>query len=105
MGTAAVVTAVVLVGINLLLIVALLVRRWSVLRRQRRHDRLVQELRRPAILLVESDEGAPPPSLAGADKAVFAELLSGYSRQLSGPSKERIITYFETTGAVDEELS
>ncbi len=75
------------------------------LRRQRRHDRLVKELRRPAILLLESDEREPPPSLAGADKAVFAELLGGYSRQLSGPSKDRIVAYFEATGAVDEEVS
>jgi HEAT repeat protein len=105
MGTPAVITAAVLVAANVVLILVLLSRRWLVLRRQHRHDRLVQELRRSAILLVESDESELPPALAGADKAVFAELLAGYSRQLSGPSKDRIVAYFEATGAVDDELA
>jgi hypothetical protein len=105
MEAAAVVTAAVLVVANLVLIGLLLSRRWWVLRRQHRHDRLVEELRRPAILLLESDEDEPPPALAEADEAVFAELLAGYSRQLRGPSKDRIVAYFQATGAVDDELA
>jgi hypothetical protein len=105
MSTPAVVTAAAMVAANIALIVTLLLRRWSSRRRQHRHDRMVQQLRRPAIRLVESDESENPPVLAGADRAVFAELLAGYSRQLSGPSKDRIVAYFEATGAVDDELA
>ncbi|MET0909023.1 MAG: HEAT repeat domain-containing protein, partial [Ilumatobacteraceae bacterium] len=101
---AAVVTAAVLVAANILLIIVLLLRRWWVLRRQHRHGRLVEQLRHPAILLVESDETADPPTLVGGELAVFAELLAGYSRQLSGPSKERIVAYFEASGAVEEQV-
>src|SRR3954466_10258394 len=104
MGAAAVVIAAVLVAANILLILVLLLRRWWVHRREQRHGRLVQQLRRPAILLVESDEAADPPALVGVERAVFAELLAGYSRQLSGSSKKRIVTYFEASGAVEEHV-
>jgi hypothetical protein len=98
-------TATILVVCNVVLIVALVVRRWWVAANQRRHDRLVKELRRPAIELVESDSPGPPPDLPQRHKVVLAGLLSSYARQLRGVSRERIVAYFEASGSVAEQTA
>ena len=100
---AAAVTATVLVAANILLILVLLVRRRWVVARQRRHDALVTRLRRPAVEFIESASSDPPTSLSRAEKVAFAGLLARYARQLRGASRERIIAYFETSGAIAEQ--
>ena len=102
---AALVTAGVLVAANVVMIVVLVGRRGWVARKQRRYDRLVQPLRRSAVVLLESDPPGGPPPLARAERKIFAGLLAGYSRQLTGPSRDRIVAYFEATGAVDEQIA
>jgi hypothetical protein len=104
MGPAAVVTAAVLVTANVVLILVLVVRRWWVVARQKRHDALVTRLRRPAIEFIESDSDAPP-SFGRAEQVVFAGLLANYARQLRGASRQRIIAYFETSGAIGEQTT
>jgi HEAT repeats len=99
----AAITAALLVLGNIVLIVVLVVRRWLVVARQRRHDTLVAELRRPAIELIESDSSGGPPRVGHDERIVFAGLLANYARQLRGVSRERIVAYFETSGAVADE--
>jgi HEAT repeats len=104
MGPAAV-TAAVLVTANIVLILVLVVRRWWVVARQRRHDTLVTRLRRPAVEFIESDSSDAPPSFGRAEQVVFAGLLANYARQLRGASRQRIIAYFETSGAIGEQTT
>jgi HEAT repeats len=101
----AVISAAVLVVGNLVLIAVLVVRRWSVVRRQRRHEALVAKLRRPAIELIESESSVPLIPLSRNERAVFATLLAHYSRQLRGASRERIAAYFEASGDVGEQTA
>lgn len=98
------VTALVLVVANIVLILMVVARRGWVARAQRRHDKLVKRLRRPAVVLIESDPPEAPPGLHGVEREVFAELLADYSRLLRGESKARIVAYFEAIGAVDEQI-
>jgi HEAT repeat protein len=100
----AAVAALALVLANLVLIVLLFCRRWWAVRSQRRHRQFVEQLRRPAVVLIESDSPDEPPDLHGAEKKVFAELLADYARRLRGPSRQRIVAYFEASGAIDEQI-
>jgi hypothetical protein len=101
---ASVVVAILLAAVNVVLVLMLLLARWWMARVQRRHDALVQQLRRPAVELVDGDEPVVPPNLGRVEREVFAELLSAYSRGLRGTAKDRIVAYFETSGAVDEQI-
>jgi HEAT repeat protein len=102
MDLAAISAAVLVVG-NLVLIAVLVVRRWSVVARKRRHDALVTKLRRPAIELIESESTVPPVALSRDERAVFAQLLAHYSRQLRGSPRVRIAAYFEASGDIAEQ--
>jgi hypothetical protein len=97
-------SAAVLLVANLLLILMLVVRRWRVTSAQRRDEKLTRELRPAAIELIESDGADPPPGLGPDEKRVFADLLASYGRQLRGLSRERIVAYFESSGAVTEQV-
>ena len=98
-------SATVLLVASLLLILVLVVRRWRVTSAHRRDERLTRELRPAAIELIESDGADPPAGLGHDEKAVFAGLLAGYGRQLRGLSRERIVAYFESSGAVTEQMA
>jgi HEAT repeat protein len=91
-----------LVAGSLLFLLLLVWRRSWLAYRARRRDAAVAALRPAAIELIE--EVADPPALRGLDAAVFAELLGGYSLVLRGAPRERIAAYFESAGAVDEQL-
>ena len=98
-------SATVLVVANLVLVLVLIIRRWRVTAEQRRDERLTKELRPSAIELIESDGSEPPPGLGRDEKRVFARLLASYGRQLRGVSRQRIAAYFETSGAVTEQVA
>jgi hypothetical protein len=99
-----VIAAAVLVIANLVMVAVIVVRRWWEARRGRRHDELKARLRRPAVELLDADPPPSPPSLDGAEAEVFAELLAEYSQRLRGAPRERIVTYFETSGMFDEQV-
>jgi len=90
-------------GVSLLLIVGMVVRRASIVRKERRHGQAAARLRPQAIAYVESDD-AEPPQLRGRDADVFAGLLGGYGRLLRGPAAARIAAYLDERGAVDRQL-
>jgi HEAT repeat protein len=93
----------VLVAGSMLFLLVLVGRRSWIGYRAGRRDAAVAALRPAAIELIE-DAGDPPP-LRGLDAEVFAELLGGYSLVVRGEPRERIAAYFESTGAVDEQLA
>src|SRR5262245_9014548 len=98
-------TALVLLAGSVLLVLALVVRRSFLAWQERRRDALVARLRAAALALVDGDAAKPPPELRGAEQEVFAALLNGYARRLSGDARARIADYFETSGGVDEQLT
>src|SRR5262245_50540886 len=99
-AVALVVTAVA----NVALVTLIAGRRWRARRRGQRHAELVARMRRPALELIDGDASDAPSALGRHEAAVFAELLSTYGRLLRGPSRERIVAYFESHGVVDDQL-
>ncbi|HEY7071680.1 MAG TPA: HEAT repeat domain-containing protein [Acidimicrobiales bacterium] len=89
---------------NLALVVLIAGRRMRARRYARRDGRLLAQLRRPALELVDGDGAADPPVLDGQEARVFVEILSHYGRQVRGEPHDRIVAYFETHGVVDEQL-
>jgi hypothetical protein len=87
------VTALVFVGISLVLLIVLAIRRVVLDRRAVVCAEAVRRVRPIAIALVEG-ESRNRPELPPADKAVLAEVLGRYSRQLSGGAEQRIAAYF-----------
>ena len=102
--TPVVVTAVVLAIANIVMIVLVAARRWGAARRVRRHDDLLEKMRRRAVEYIDGDTPADQPSFRGLEAEVFAELLLDFSRHLRGTSHERIVAYFESSGRVDAQL-
>lgn len=99
MTLGAVILLLAVVGVALVLGLILDRTRWRA--RDRRRRAMADELRPLAIELVDTPD-VEPPSLAGAEARVFAELLVRYSRTLRGDDDARIGAYFEASGAVDE---
>jgi HEAT repeat protein len=93
----------VLVAGAMLFLLLLVGRRSWIAYEAKRRDTAVAALRPAAIELIENV--AEPPSLRGRDAEVFAELLGGYSLVVRGAPRERIAAYFESTGAVEEQLA
>ena len=91
-----------LVAGSMLFLLVLVGRRSWLAYRARRRGAAVAALRPAAIELIE--DVADPPPLRGLDGEVFAELLGGYSLVVRGAPRQRIAAYFESTGAVDEQL-
>jgi HEAT repeat protein len=86
---------------SLLLILVLVIRRSFLARRAGRRDALVARLRPMALAFVDGESTKPVPDLQGTEAEVFAALLDGYARLLSGEARERIAAYFEASGGVD----
>lgn len=93
----------VLVAGSMLFLLLLVGRRSWIAYEAKRRDAAVAALRPAAIELIE-EVGDPPP-LRGVDAEVFAELLGGYSLVVRGAPRQRIAAYFESTGAVEEQLA
>ena len=96
-------SAIVFVGISLVLLIVLAIRRVVLDRRGRRHAAAVRRLRPIAISMVEGED-AEPPALSTDDQAVLAEILGRYSRQLTGGADRRVAEYFRGSEALAQSL-
>jgi HEAT repeat protein len=100
MVRALVVIAIVLLAVEVVLLLALAVRRVQLAARERRHAEAEQRVRPLAIALVEGEE-LERPVLSEDDQTVLAEVLSRYSRMLSGDATDRIAEYFRSSGGLE----
>jgi HEAT repeat protein len=98
------VAALVLFAVSVLIILALVARRSVLARSTRVRSALAEQLRPAALELVSGDRAEPVPELRGAEAEVFAELVGGYARRVTGDARERVGGYFEASGAVDDQL-
>src|SRR5918998_73082 len=96
-------TAIVFIGISLVLLIVLAIRRIVLDRRGRRHAAAVRRLRPIAISMLEGED-AGPPALSTDDQAVLAEVLGRYSRQLTGGADRRVAEYFRGSDALAQSL-
>jgi HEAT repeat protein len=99
MTSAMLITAFVFIGIALLLLIELTIRRVVLERRAHRYAAAVRRVRPIAILLLEG-EGDERPVLPSGDQAVLAEVLGRYSRQLTGEAGGRVAEYFRGSDAL-----
>jgi HEAT repeat protein len=104
MVSALVVIAIVLLAVELVLLLALAARRVVLARRERRHAEAEQRVRPLAIALVEGED-LEGPALSEDDQTVLAEVLSRYSRMLSGDAAVRIAEYFRARGGLETALA
>jgi HEAT repeat protein len=93
------VAALVFVGIALVLLIVLAIRRVVLDRGEREYLAALRRVRPIAIVLVDSDSQEHP-QLPPDDQAVLADVLSRYARQLTGAAEERIADYFLGSGAL-----
>lgn len=99
MTSALALTAIVFVGISVVLLIILAVRRVVLDRRGRSYAAAVRRVRPIAIELVEG-ENQQRPVLSPGDQAVLADILGRYSRQLTGEAGTRVAEYFRGTDAL-----
>jgi HEAT repeat protein len=99
MTSALMLTTIVFLGIALVLLVDLAIRRIVLDRRGRRHAAAVRRLRPVAIRLIEGENGGRP-ALSAGDQGVLAEVLGRYSRQLTGAADNRVADYFRGSEAL-----
>jgi HEAT repeat protein len=99
MTSALAITTLAFVGIALVLLIELTIRRIVLDRRGRRYAAAVRRLRPIAIQLIEGENGKPP-VLSTGDQAVLAEVLGRYSRQLTGQADRRVAEYFRGSDAL-----
>jgi HEAT repeat protein len=90
---------------SVLFLVVLVVRRLLLARGERRREE-VRSQYRPVALAIVHGESVPLRDLVRThgQAALFAELLAGYSRNLTGTARERIAEFFEQRGDVAREL-
>jgi HEAT repeat protein len=93
MVTGLVIVSVIFLVTALLLLIFVLFRRVTLALRESRHAEAEGRVRPLAIALVEGEDTAPS-ELSVGDQAVLAEVLSRYSRKLSGEAGARIAAYF-----------
>lgn len=93
------VAALVFVGIAIVLLITLAIRRVVLDRNEREYQAALRRVRPKAIVLVES-ESQERPELPPDDQQVLADVLSRYSRQLTGAAEERIAEYFLGSAAL-----
>jgi HEAT repeat protein len=93
-------TAIVFVGISVVLLIALVIRRVVLDRRGRAYAAAVRRVRPIAIELLE-EENWERPVLSAGDQAVLADVLGRYSRQLTGVAGTRIAEYFRGSDALE----
>ena len=92
---------VFLIAVGALFVVALVVRRIRVARRERQESQ--DEVRiRPLVLDLLEGTGDPGPLPAGDERA-FASLLTRYARRLTGSERSALAGWFERTGRVESQ--
>jgi len=95
--------ALALAVLSVLFLVALVARRMSLARAERRHTELEARLRPLALALVDGEE-AEERGLDAEERAVLAESIGRLSRSVSGDARERIGEYFAGTEAYSAEI-
>jgi len=95
--------ALVLAVLSVLFLVALVLRRTSLARAERRRNELEARLRPLALALVDGDE-VEERELSAEERAILAEAIGRLSRSVSGEARERIGEYFAGTEAYTAEV-
>ena len=95
--------ALVLAVLSVLFLVALVLRRTSLARAERRRDELEARLRPLALALVDGDE-VEERELSAEERAILAGAIGRLSRSVSGDARERIGEYFAGTEAYTAEI-
>ena len=99
MTSALALTAIVFVGVSLVLLIVLATRRVVLQRRRRTYAAAVRRVRPIAIEMLEG-ENEQRPDLSAGDQAVLADVLGRYSRQLTGEAGTRVAEYFRGSDAL-----
>ncbi len=89
----------VLVGLTLIFLAILVVRRAQLSRRSRKYSSLETELQPIALQLIDGDDQALD-SLSSTEAEILARILSRYSHVLTRDSRSNITAFFERQGAV-----
>jgi HEAT repeat protein len=97
------IAALALTALSGVVLVALVLRRSSLAREERRHAELEERVRPLALALVDGDDIELPP-LTTEERAILAEAIGRFSRNLSGEARGRIGAYFAGTSAFTEEV-
>jgi HEAT repeat protein len=97
------IAALVLAAISAAFLFALVARRMSLAREERRRAEMEQRLK-PLALALTDDDQTDLPVLPAAELAVLADVLGRYSRRVTGEARERIAGYFAGTEALAREL-
>ena len=95
--------ALVLAVLSVLFLVALVLRRTSLARAERRRNELEARLRPLALALVDGDE-VEERELSAEERAILAEAIGRLSRSVSGEARVRIGEYFAGTEAYTAEV-
>lgn len=95
--------ALALAVLSVLFLIALVARRMSLTRAERRRTELEARLRPLALALVDGDE-AEERGLDAEERALLAESIGRLSRSVSGDARERIGEYFAGTEAYTAEI-
>ena len=95
--------AIAFVGIALVLLITLTIRRIALDRRARLYATAERRVRPIAILMVEG-ENRERPMLPAGDQAVLADVLGRYARRLTGEADRRIAEYFRGSAALEQSL-
>ena len=95
--------ALVLAVLSVLFLIALVTRRMSLTRAERRRNELETRLRPLALALVDGDE-VEERGLDAEERAILAESIGRLSRSVSGEARERIGEYFAGTEAYAAEI-
>lgn len=93
-----------LTALSVLFLVALVVRRSSLAREERRRAAVEERVRPLAFALVAGDE-VELPTLATEERAMLAEAIGRLSRSLTGEARGRIGAYFAGTSAYTAEVA
>jgi HEAT repeat protein len=94
--------SLVLAGLSVLFLVVLSLQRVRLGMSERRRVELEARLRPIALALV--DEGRMPRPLPARVAGELSAILDRYSRRLRGDARARIAEFFESSGAVDEQV-
>ena len=95
--------ALVLAVLSVLFLIALVTRRMSLARAERRRNELEARLRPLALALVDGDQ-VEERGLDAEERATLAESIGRLSRSVSGEARERIGEYFAGTEAYAAEI-
>lgn len=98
------VAALVLAALSTVFLGALVVRRITLARSERRREELERRLRPAALAIVDGADVGDPVSFDTEELAALAEVIGRLSRSVRGDARERIALYFSGSSALAGEL-